>query len=257
VIFSSIIDEISATQPDAQVIYFYCKNNDPLRSHFTDIVKSLISQILQLNPNCLDFIYESMLAGSERRAKDASKLLQILDHILANHDSLYIGIDGLDECSEEERKLLLNLITVSSRGDDAQGNVRIIVASRQEKDLERSLKLAAKLNIEPHNLENDIIAYIILKMTQLSQRFKFTQKKEQRLINEICTRPKGQSPSRNLVEVLILMETNTGMFLLARLIMDNLLSQDNREDLEEELKFEVLPHGINEAYVNFQSKLET
>jgi hypothetical protein len=45
----------------------------------------------------------------------------------------------------------------------------------------------------------------------------------------------------------MLMEINTGMFLLARLIMDNLLSQDNLEDLNEELRFEVLPHGINEA----------
>lgn len=51
--------------------------------------------------------------------------------------------------------------------------------------------------------------------------------------------------------------TNTGMFLLARLIMDNLLSQDNLEDLNEELKFEVLPHGINEAYVVFNSDLQS
>jgi hypothetical protein len=121
VIFSSVIDEINATLPDAQVVYFYCKNNDPCRSHFTDIAKSLISQILQLNPNCLDFIYESMLAGSERRTKDASKLLQILDQILTNHDSLYIGIDGLDECSEEERKLLSDLITIGLRANDDQG----------------------------------------------------------------------------------------------------------------------------------------
>lgn len=250
-IFSSVIDEINATLPDAQVVYFYCKNNDPLRSHFTDIARSLISQILQLNPNCLDFIYESMLAGSERRAKDASKFFQILDQILTNHDSLYIGIDGLDECSEEERKLLSNLIAAGSRANDDQGNVRIIVTSRRENDLERSLKSAAKFNIKPQNLENDITAYITFKMTQLSQRFKFTQEREQLITKEICTRPKGESPSRNLVEILMLTEANTGMFLLARLIMDNLLSQDNLEDLNEELRFEVLPHGINEAYVDF------
>jgi hypothetical protein len=252
VIFSSVIDEISATLPDAQVVYFYCKNNDPLRSHFTDIAKSLISQILQINPNCLDFIYESMLAGGERRAKDPSKLLQILGQILTNHDSLYIGIDGLDECSEEERKLFSNLITIGSRADDDQGNVRIIVTSRHEKDLEKSLKTATKFNIEPQNIENDITAYVSFKMAQLCQRFKFTQEREQLISKEICTRPMGKPPPRNLVEILMLIETNTGMFLLARLIMDNLLSQDNLEDLNEELRFEVLPHGINEAYVDSQ-----
>ncbi|KAH8587440.1 hypothetical protein B0O99DRAFT_747604 [Bisporella sp. PMI_857] len=229
VIFSSVVDEISTTLPDAQVVYFYCKNNDPLRSHFTDLAKSLISQILQLNPNCLDFIYESMLAGGERRAKDAWKLLHILNQILTNHDSLYIGIDGLDECSEEERKLFSNLVTACTKANDAQGNVRIIVTSRQERDLERSLKSAVKFNIKPRNIENDITAYITFKMAMLSRIFKFTPEREQSITKEICTRPKG-------------------MFLLARLIMDNLLSQDNLEDLNEELRFEVLPHGINEAY---------
>ena len=37
------------------------------------------------------------------------------------------------------------------------------------------------------------------------------------------------------------------MFLLARLIMDNLVDQDCEEALEEELKNEILPRGIDEA----------
>ena len=37
------------------------------------------------------------------------------------------------------------------------------------------------------------------------------------------------------------------MFLLARLIMDNLLNQDSIEDLEEELCSDILPNGIDEA----------
>ncbi len=40
------------------------------------------------------------------------------------------------------------------------------------------------------------------------------------------------------------------MFLLARLIMDNLLDQDCREDLEEELKDKMLPNGIDQACVS-------
>ena len=38
-----------------------------------------------------------------------------------------------------------------------------------------------------------------------------------------------------------------GMFLLARLIMDNLLDQDTLNDLNEELRSEILPRGIDEA----------
>ena len=42
---------------------------------------------------------------------------------------------------------------------------------------------------------------------------------------------------------------SVGMFLLARLILDNLADQDNLEDLEEELSNDKLPRGIDEAYV--------
>ena len=37
------------------------------------------------------------------------------------------------------------------------------------------------------------------------------------------------------------------MFLLARLIMENLLAQDTIVDLEEELESDILPNGIDEA----------
>lgn len=40
---------------------------------------------------------------------------------------------------------------------------------------------------------------------------------------------------------------SVGMFLLARLILDNLADQDNLEDLEEELSNDKLPRGIDEA----------
>lgn len=37
------------------------------------------------------------------------------------------------------------------------------------------------------------------------------------------------------------------MFLLARLIMENLIIQDTTDELEEELKSDILPNGIDEA----------
>ena len=40
---------------------------------------------------------------------------------------------------------------------------------------------------------------------------------------------------------------NIGMFLLARLVMDNLVDQDCEEALEEELNSDILPQGIDEA----------
>ena len=40
-----------------------------------------------------------------------------------------------------------------------------------------------------------------------------------------------------------------GMFLYAKLVMENLLAQPNREKFREETRLERLPRGIGDAYV--------
>ncbi len=174
------------------MVYFYCKNNDPFRSNFIDVARSLLSQILHLNPNCLDFIHESIHKSGELRPKNPSFFLQVIEEILLNHDSLYIGIDGLDECPEKDRKLLSDLIMAASKAHTAHGNVKIFVTSRKEKDLDKSLGSIARLNIKPQNLESDITAYVSMKVSLLSQKFNFSQAREQSIAAEICDRPKGE-----------------------------------------------------------------
>ena len=50
-------------------------------------------------------------------------------------------------------------------------------------------------------------------------------------------------------------ELEPGMFLLATLIMENLLDQETLEELEEELRPDVLPQGIGQAWVSKISML--
>jgi hypothetical protein len=147
-----------------------------------------------MNPDCLDFIYESILKSGELRPKNPTFFLKILEKILTNHEALYIGIDGLDECPEMDRKLLCDLITVVSTVQNAIGNVKILITSRKEKDLEKALRTVARLDIKPQSVESDITAYIRMKASQLSQKFNFSKSKEERITAEIYTRPKGRSP---------------------------------------------------------------
>jgi hypothetical protein len=191
-----MIDEINTKFPESQVFYFYCKNNDPSRSNFVDIASNLLSQFLHLNPNCFDFINESIQKNVQKnggtRPTNPSFFFRIFEQIMQSHDSLYIGIDGLDECPEQERKLLSTLIMASSAACAGNGNVKFFVTSRREKDLDKSLASIVKFTIEPRHLENDITAYISIKASQLSQKFSFSKEKDQRIATEICTRPKGE-----------------------------------------------------------------
>ena len=45
---------------------------------------------------------------------------------------------------------------------------------------------------------------------------------------------------------------NQGMFLFAKVVMDNLAEQGSPSDLRNELRPEVFPHKLEEAYVNLK-----
>jgi hypothetical protein len=116
----------------------------------------------------------------------------MLKEILLTHDSLYVGLDGLDECPEQDRKLLSDLIMSISAEENSKIGVRTLVTSRKEKDLDKTLCSAAILDIKPHNLEPDIAAYVRTEMAQLSRTFSLSSEREESVAKEICTRPRGK-----------------------------------------------------------------
>ncbi|KAL2041208.1 hypothetical protein N7G274_006153 [Stereocaulon virgatum] len=119
----------------------------------------------------------------------------------------------------------------------AKSNVQMFLASRKETDIGKSMGSANRLEIRPFHLEKDISSYVRVQVGALEKRFDLPTERQKRIVTEITMRAHG-------------------MFLLARLIMDNLLDQICHEDLEEELRSEILPKGINQAYARILFRMQ-
>ena len=191
-LFNSIIDEIGAKVPGSQVVYFYCKEADPLRRTFNGIARSLIGQILALNPVCLNYLYERTVKSGERTPTSIHLCTDILKNLAANHDQLFIGIDGLDECEESERGRILALIYSILDVSNVKSNVKILLTTRKEKDIRQSIRSALQLEIEPHHIEKDMIYYIDLRVSELGLKFSLPIEEKKRIAREIATRSKGR-----------------------------------------------------------------
>ena len=192
VLFSSIVDEINEVLSESQVVFFYCKSTDPSRKTFDGIARSLIAQILQLNPNCLGYLYDKVIGSGERHPSTTETYREILKTIAVNHNLLFVGVDGLDECEEPERRLILSVIETLLKVSDEGRNVKFFLTSRKEKDIERSLRSAIHLDIKPHHLEKDIRAYVEARSLKLSEKFEFSSEKEKCITAGISSRPKGR-----------------------------------------------------------------
>ena len=244
VLFSSIVDEIQVSMPQSQVIYFYCKNRDPSRRSFDAVARSFVAQLLHLNPVSLDYLHQLAVESGERHPSTFKTYQDILENISLTHSMLFIGIDGLDECEEQERQLILQLMSMVLRVSSPQANVKIFLTSQRMKDIKESLRSVVCFDIKHHHVRQDIQDYIRTRSSRLCKKFGFDFEKQASITKDISSRPNGKSYVRHGSETPL---NSPGMFLLARLIMDNLMDQDSIEDLEEELCTDTLPSGIDEA----------
>lgn len=243
-LFSSIVDQIKDVIPKSQVIFFYCKNRDPLKNTFHAIARSLITQLLRLNPVSLDHVHETAVNSGERHPSTFKTYRSILEHITSIHGSLFIGIDGLDECEKDDRCRILSLLDHVLKASSPEAKIKIFLTSQRMNDLENSLKSAIRFDIKHHHVKQDIEHFVDKRALQLCDKFSLSLEKKNSITARISNRSEG---NHVLFEECCILLILLGMFLLARLIMDNLMAQDSIEELEEELSTEILPKGINEA----------
>ena len=189
--FNSIIDEVTGRLPWTHVIYFYCRYNDQTKRTLYGIASSLITQILALNPACLPYLYDKALSSGEPTLRSTRLCMNILTKLAEYHDQLVIGIDGLDECEEPEKRSVLEMIESISKATRATRNVRIILTSRKEPAIERSLRSAISLEIKPHHLERDIKDYVQVRTSTLGKLYAMDAERQHRITAKVSRRSQG------------------------------------------------------------------
>ena len=191
-LFNSMVDELGKRAPASDVVYFYCKESDPFRRSFNEIARSLIGQLLALNPACLGYLYERTLKSGERIPTSKYLCKDILKSLTANHENLFIGIDGLDECDESERRHVVDLIHCILNNSSTKRNLRVFLTSRKEKDIGESFGSAIRLDLKPHHLERDIKHYVQIRISELSKKFSLSMIEKEHISEDVAKRSNGR-----------------------------------------------------------------
>jgi hypothetical protein len=118
------------------VAFFYFDFTDTQKRSCESMIKALITQLSQQCikiPTALDALYTSCRKGEHRPSADA--LFSTLKQMILEFPESYLVLDALDECDnwDEALGVLQNLESLESR------NLHILVTSRKERDIERSL----------------------------------------------------------------------------------------------------------------------
>lgn len=156
-----IIDHLSqgGDQNDNTVAYVYIKGEDTdLRTSPDRIVSRLIKQLCWK----LETLPDETLDYYRRCKKDArlpvlNKLATMFVDCVGSLSRAFIVIDGLDECEEKFRKLILDFVCTTSQ----QSNSKFLVTSRWEWDIERAFSRIKSLLIPGITSDQEDIAKVV------------------------------------------------------------------------------------------------
>lgn len=157
-----MIDSLTETYKSLPTIYFYCNYGELERQTTRSIIGALLKQLCHQSKK-LDQYTESIF--------DSNSLLNIRTSetafaaTLSQFKRVFVVVDALDECSQEERDTMVSFFTRQVRLAKCQLN--IFLTSRPENDLHQLLKNTHTHHIDANDTDKDIRPFVEASLKKL------------------------------------------------------------------------------------------
>jgi hypothetical protein len=225
---------------DVSFAFFYCRDKDEQRNKFVSIAKSMLSQLLRQQPAILPYLYDECLKSAKVTLTSPQDCIKLLGTVLQAVTQTFLIVDGIDECEPKERKAMLNFFTSTITGDDiAPGKVRALFISQQLNDIMAGLHMADSIQLTKDHIELDIRDFAVKRALEIQNKF------------NLMPDPMPDPAREHIVKLVC--DGADGMFLFAKLVLQNLYDQRNLVNVYKELHPDAFPKGFDEAYVFIRS----
>lgn len=219
------------------------------------ILKALIQQLLDKNDHLLPPCYTRCISSGEPVLRSLSQVKLLLEDLCAILSKTYFIVDGLDECEPVERKQVIDiLMDVAGQCEkNDPGKLRLLFVSQNFTDIKRALHTSSQTRPVPRTMQlgesdnkGDINAYVRIWVNKIAVKYEpFSDDLAKHLHNLTVQNAKGlfdHASRRSLC-----LQWLVGMFLYARLVIENLHAQPTRGDLIEGIRQENFPEGLRGA----------
>lgn len=254
---SRILDSLTKnpTVQQQPLLNFYFEHGQDGKTLMVDMLRSFIEQLLQQDDAIVDDLHETVLPARSSDLSSLSWLEEMATRIILAQKRCYIVVDGLDECGLAQRKQILQwLRSILSESKDSKVVVKVLVSGQRDGIIDALLQdCSATIRLDDQKSHLcDIEAFSASVLTQIKDRFPDLEEEEEILKrldpSRITEASKGaEHPRRRHLHVHVIAKVATGMFMYAKVVLDNFLSQTSIFELEQELKREY-PKGLDEAY---------
>ncbi|RLM00334.1 hypothetical protein CFD26_108105 [Aspergillus turcosus] len=227
---ASVLIEACMKNPSWVTCYFYCNEKTDMKTTAIAILRGILLGLVCQHKELVPYCHTRLKSSLSPTLSDLSTANTLIETFCERIPRLYMIIDGLDECQEGLKDLLetfRNLIKRSERY--SPGKLRVLLLSRPLPEIKNALPEAAIIALQPEHNKADIQKYCQRRTCELL-KFDFSNDDLNDTVQRICTRADG-------------------IFLFAKLVMNNLAKQPSRGRFHAEIGAARLPQGLNQAFV--------
>ncbi|KAJ7587114.1 hypothetical protein C8J56DRAFT_1014600, partial [Mycena floridula] len=238
---SSIIVEhlrSAILHPEIAIICIYCDYKRQAEQTATQLLGSILKQLVQQHPSISDHLstlHKTCLSQGTRPS--IAELFTALQTEVLLYSQVYIVVDALDECSENNQVRDLFFSTQLNHGlRSLSEKVHLLITSRDILWMAQQFDGEPKIMIEAH--KEDLQTYIKDRLAvdiKLQRHMKGETKLEAEIVDQVSLKA-------------------AGMFLQAHLHLDVLATQLNRKAVRTALA--KLPEGIMDSYDSIMARIK-
>ncbi|KAF3904568.1 hypothetical protein ABW21_db0202568 [Orbilia brochopaga] len=172
--------------------YFYCKEDSGPQVTYGDVIRTLIWQLLDQNPDILLYIDSERTKYSQVPLQRIEDLKELFQKTLAVLENVFIVVDGLDEMESEHRRPLLETFSTIDQTQSTQGSckVKIFLSSQVLVDIRESLaKFENRIGcpILIADSQDDIRQYIELQSLRIRSKFDLTEAEAMDIVAKVSS----------------------------------------------------------------------
>jgi len=181
---------VDKAKPLGQTLFALLSYRDSINTSTISILHSLIFQLATEHKDLQTVLWQSKLRDLKSSTKFATEVFSTL---LKCAGPTYIIIDGLDEIAELDRQIfLVELLNILKDSNE----IKLLISSRQEDDIARTLKDNAKIIRVDNRNAGSIQAYITRSTQYWFQNTPFNaeaQSEIQGLLAPLAANTKGET----------------------------------------------------------------
>jgi len=178
---------------DSSTIYFYCQYDNPETCTSISILKGLLYQAIDQRPDLIPYLNEQRRLGGGPTLELEKLARRLMEIVCQGGSRKYIIIDGLDECTSDNRFRILNFLMNLIQDLDVKepGKKRLLIVSQNESDIKKALLSAQELELKWEHNRNDIEQFVARWARNIGDKFELNEEQEDYIRSITCRRAAG------------------------------------------------------------------